>query len=894
MTSVIPEQELPSPTPFLNSVCPGFSFLDHNVVYSIKDKVFPNGENQYLWLLSSSTSTNVAKLSPTYLNIARPPLSPTESSTYVSLPYHVTNLFKQVVNMKDKQLEGNMHIGANVNPLSQDPFKMVDLTPGCLSNILEINVNDEGMSFSPEHNLNGKESKNPFNKLTNNFNKLMKFTTIDHAPSTSYPSLAATNDFFKLMNYNSETYFQELKSTTTSKLLISSHVNILNVVAMDNSSNYKNSRDIVSKIPNIPYKDDLQVLEKGSAPESTASAAASIATNSNSIKEYKRTIEEPLLRVVFREGSIITSLKTFISKAGDSVVILGFGSGEIIIINLTHLTYQTFDNLDVEEANHGKVSVTAIDIIDYPEFDFLVFAGFSNGEVVILNAFGDDKSPKKTVSDGKKNEKYVKKIVDKDSIATYFKKFNLSHLEESTCPDPAYPDYLVGHFKISHKPITAITSTLPYNDDDSALNPTLIAIACDDGFVRFLDLAFTYNLERVEDLEQNKAHVFTDIISNYFNDGIRDVQFSPDFKFFCVVGKGDLIEIFKMTYFNVNGLIHKNSSGYGKQSHTSISAALSLNTVPSQGKRSRSGTLNSLTSTTQPTTMNSLFLSTNAPTSFPDFQRPPVERHNLIYSPILKDIKIVGRFKGHTNTVKGIRFIPDSLASESGVYGLMSYGYDAKILLWEFDYKATSKFKKQTHSALDEKLRQKTDDKKDKSKKKKSAGSRPPQILSQSARKSGKSLHARTRSVTKEELPILSISSPTFNALSTSLNSMANGGGASLNRILSNVSNEEISGEYHDDIVTNLYHSIYDLRFKRHYKALAKGTKKVVSNEKYGTIFHPIANDKEVPSFEIPLLSMDLSSLIHDGKVDGFHLDSENFWCFGKNGDIFRYFIESI
>lgn len=94
-------------------------------------------------------------------------------------------------------------------------------------------------------------------------------------------------------------------------------------------------------------------------------------------------------------------------------------------------------------------------------------------------------------------------------------------------------------------------------------------------------------------------------------------------------------------------------------------------------------------------------------------------------------------------------------------------------------------------------------------------------------------------------------------------------------------------------VIVALYKSLYDLRLKRHYTRLVlQESNNYKAKKRYSTIIHPIISDKLVPSIEVPLLVIDLSHWIKDGRLDGFYLDKLNFWCFGKNGDIFRYQIK--
>ncbi|KAK6460230.1 hypothetical protein DFJ63DRAFT_323768 [Scheffersomyces coipomensis] len=902
MTSTfIPTDQLPLINPFLITICPGISpQLESNTHFSLKDEHFNNGELSINWPLNASNTT--ARLEDTYLNIARPPVSinSNESTTYVSLPYHITNLFKKVVKSKDKQMEGNIHIGANVNPLSHDPFKIINLNPGCLTNILDLNLlNSDSMklSYSNNNNSNSNQdltSKNPFNKLATNFNRLLKITSSGNSTNNSNNIIDPYNEFQSLLNvienqksstnttnggnnnnshlihnileYNPQNYLGELKSQTTSKLLISTNVNVLNVIAIDTNANYKFTKSITTHKPIIPFPEEQQQQQQQQSPSSNGNS------NSNKPTEFVKVVEESLLRIQFRPNSIITSLKSVISKSREPLIVLGFDTGEIIILNLIQLNYQIFDDLGYNtqkgssdsssihsRASNGvgngnlnystsfnNVAVTTIELIHHHNFEMLILAGYANGEVLIIDPFApkqtaENKDKKSstasTYSDNSTNAlKYNKRIVGKDSFITYFKKFDLSPFTKNKSlvnaqEDHYTPNYLIGHFKLSLKPITSITSTLLYStyvaSDEFTHKfdnqPMIIAIGGDDGIIRFIDLIFTYNRNygiSNPDVKTNSS-ILTDLLSNYFNDGITDVEFSPDFRFICVVGKGDLIEIFKMSYYNVNGLLSKNSSNnYNTASTDNIGGGGSINITA--GRRSRSGTVNSVGSNNPQSgpSGSQLFLSpiSTAPSNSYDATRndhngtPRLSNYQAkeLYPPLIKEVKIVGRFKGHTNTIRSIKFleVEDDELERSGsnnvTYKLVSCGFDGKVIIWEFDYKALPKVKKLATPAPAKKEQ-------DKDHKKKSA----------------------------DQL----------------------------------------------EIVTSLYKSLFDLRLKRHYRQyLKKGVPL-----KFNAVIPPIVNDKLVPSIRVPLLSLDLSSFIHDGKIDGFYLDSYNFWIFGKSGDIFKY-----
>lgn len=921
--------QLPSANGFLNSVCPGTTHLDQNIHYSLDEdleKLPQHGLIELDWPLvgKHSTATSKAVLYPSYLHISRPPLNSVpgsnESTTYVSMPYHITNFFDKIVKTKEvnKSKDGGMQIGANVNPLVHDPFKLIHLNPGCLTRIIDLdNMKKIGVNG---HNF---ASKNPFNKLTSNFNKLLKITNsntnANNHNSNTHSLLTFLSDnklnsnghiIERVIDYDNETYLSELDSPTTSKLLISSHVNVLNIIGIDNESNYKCTHEILADKPSIPLNEE-QIQEN---------------------TQFPRIIESPLLRIQFRQNLIITSLVAFTSLAQHPIVVLGLGSGEIVMINLTLLTYQVFDDLGANTGisdsasvhsngnsnNLAHTPVTSLDIISHNLYEFLIVAGYSNGEIAIIDPYTKS-------NDDKSKSRYVKRVVGKDDYVTYFKKFDLSPFTTVHEQLDEYPSYLVGHMKVSHKAITSITSTLPYNTNShtSQSNPMILAIASDDGLVRFIDLVSTYEMNYGDTNNPLNNAIISDMISNYFHNQITDIEFSPDFKFFCVVGKADLIEIFKMTYYNINGFLSK----YSNNHHTN-------NTNPTgimnggAGKRSRSGTINSANSGSGANIpINNHFLSPTSTvpsnnvehTRFDDSLHTNLSNVNInmgqTYPIIVKDIKVVSRFKSHTNTVHKIKFIQgeenkdnkEFNSSNNPVYKLISCGYDGQVIIWEFDYKALPKVKKHHHSLSKNKVRHTMQ------------ASPPPfqlqfkskpvipnhnpsnmssnRISASMTMKTNQNYHARNSSLTQPDdsmSPSLSMASFQF---TNTLNNPGSGTMTNMASVLDGGNNSrEMSLESLKEniqVIVALYKSLYDLRLKRHYtKLLLRDSNNLKEKMKYSTIIHPILSDKLVPSIEVPLLVLDLSHWIKDGKLDGFYLSTSNFWCFGKNGDIFRYRIK--
>lgn len=822
---------------YLNSVCPGITSLEDNVHYQLPENKLDKREID--WPFSGPTEHKKAVLEGTYLNIARPPLNgaSNESTTYVSLPLHINEQFRKIVEKQGKLMEGSMHIGANLNPLLQDRFNYVHLNPGCLSAVIDID------NMQRSRLLEDHSQRRPIERLTENFGKLLKipiFTSgsneSDDLKSLLNPDLKNTHPLIeKVLHYDAETFQSDLRSPNTLKLLISAHINVLNVFILNSRSRY------CSLAP--PHSPQL---------------------NGES-----DNIEVPLLRLKFNSSSLITCIKTFVIGSYIPMLLIGFESSEILMLNLSLLEYQVFDNLSINKDYQaistdfspmfGRFPVTSLDVIRNPKFEFLVLAGFANGEVVILNPASR--------SSGSRQKKYVKTVVDKDEYVTFFKKFDLSPFAtDDDNKENDYPPYLVGHFKVSHKPITSICSTLPYDNSTSfnSLNPLVIAIGSDDGFVKLIDLIYS----RESTLSLSKS-IVTDIISNYFNDGITDVKFSPDFKFLAVAGKGDIIEVFKMMYYNVNGLLNKNFHG-ARHSSTNLTTA---------NRRSRSGTVNS---TSSQNNFNFGLLSPHSvtPSHSIDLQTDGSSNKEA-YLSIIKDIRIVARFKGHSNTVHRIEFVNDLFSSELQssndlVYKIVSCGFDGKIIFWDFDYKALPKVKQYAIS---------------KSKKTSSQNNKRTSLAGNSNRKSLNQLskpvlHNRSRSMNIDDAQGFSLSPSPFNNLTPTINAGSMNMNTVLNSVSStistskNVTETKERDEEQKEIIASLYSSLHELRLKKCYNNCPK---------RLPAIIHPIVNDSFVPSVEIPNLSLDFSLWIKNSKVDSFYLDQNTFMCFAKSGDIFKY-----
>lgn len=830
-------EQLPPASFFLDTVCPGVDFLDDNIHFSLRDVLSEknlatvSGLN---WPLTGSTTATAAvkaHLDLEYLNVARPPFQHDvhkniESTTYVSLPFHISSILAEVVSDKGQhKQDGAMHVGANVNPLMHDPFRLVLLNPGCISSMLVLD--------NLSRNSSAENPRNTFNKMTTSINRFLRggnTTEVQHFASLldaiepihiSLPqgdtSPKKARVFAKILDFDAKSYFARLRSPATAKLLVSVNINVVNVMAINENFEYGGTSETTSTAAFCPLTDP----------------AASEPALTTTCEPYKKFIEVPLLRLQLHPCLMATSLLTL--TAPEPTVVLGLNTGDIVVINLGSMTYRVFESAENSGTDGNNVGVSSLCAISHPSYELLLVAGYANGEVVILDPFGE---PAKTP--------YNKSVVGKDNFVTFFKKFDLSPLHKREPRPQETPGFLVGHFKLSHKAITSIASTLPCNHDYRQHNPMIIAVASDDGLVRFLDLINTHGKNYGDPLNFYNALIVSDIVLNYFQDGVRHIEFSPDFRFFCMGGKGDLIEVFKMAYYNVNGLLLKNKG------------------------RSRSGTVNSASSGN----FHGSYLSASNSLDIPR------DEHDH-YPPMIKDITIVSRLKGHTNTVEKVSFVRNDELSKGGMeedgnraYKLISCGSDGKVILWDFDSKALPRIKK-SHIVTSKRKRHLVVHAEPVSTRKGVPTIMP--VASTSLSPMGLSpKHTRPRSWMHQEETALTSS---FSNLG--INTLLSPSPQALTHL--------DNAEEQQKIVFLLYRSLYDVRLKKHY---SKITQSKECKKKYTSIIHGIVNDKELPSILIPLLNIDMSCLAKDGKIQGFHVNPFNFWVFGRNGDIFKYNLE--
>lgn len=829
MTLIRPPSELPPALLFLDTVCPGVPVLADNTHFDLKDAVpdvVLRSLDNVTWPLAvlEGAVGPRASIDSTYLNVGRPAFEHNvhkncESTTYVSLPYHITSLFAEVVKVSGLQKQdGSLHVGAHVNPLMHDPFRLVHLNPGCMSSMISL-----GTLRSLHH-----PDRNPFNKMTTSINRLLRMGGIADSQDSSQCHFVPLADkapllklkkeeVFSVLELDQNSYFSRLKAKHVARLLVSVNVNVVNVFELDEHHNFAGTATVNSTTPIFPQL----------VPESENNETESL------VPAYKKVVEKPLLRLQFLLGLVATSMYTL---SPEPMAIFGLNNGSLVMLNLSNLTYRVFDDLGHD---HAKLSyldaVTSLTVIHHPQHEMLIVAGYANGEVYIIDP-----------SAAPPPQPYKKTVVGEDRFSTYFKKFDLSSFGRKETGG----SYIVGHFKLSHKPITAISSTIPYNPTcHFPQNPLILALASEDGLVRFIDLIATYG-ENFGDLNQfYNQLIITDIISSYFQDGVRSIEFSPDLRFFCLSGKGDMIEIYKMSYYNVNGLLSRNN-----------------NPQPRTG-RSRSGTVNSNNLTGLQPLLSFLSPTSITPSTSLDLPREEHSNgHHTHHPPIIKDITIVSRLKGHTNTVDRVSFVKKETGL--GSYNLISCGSDGKVIIWEFDSKALPRVNK-SHII--------------KSSHKQSVGTESqqfalPQPINGRAKPGllGKGAHQRTRSLNQlDENPL----SASFSALG--INTLLSPSPQPLHT-LGNYDEEQMK------IVFSFYRSLYEVRLRKYYpKQQAKDIR-----HRYATIIHGVVNDKELPSIQVPLLTLDFSMLVKDGKIYGFHCTDTDFWVFGRNGDIFRYRIK--
>lgn len=904
------DSELPHLAPFLNAICPGQPGLDDNMHFKLGDDFFPDGMIGIHWPITDPSSSICAQLQRSYLNIARPPMSrhSNESTTYVSVPLHVTNAFRVAIERNHKVNEGNYHIGANVNSLAQDPFKEVLSNPGCLTQVLDIGVsNTHSARNSGTSSSHARQASGNWLKMKKPGNRTSEMP----GPSHSVFDLCFDGVIDKILNHSKDSYSTTL--TASSKLLVASHVNVLNILGIKSGSCLSGTVETVVDKPILPFVP---------CPNHDPKAAQDPKLK----REYCKVVETPLLRIQWNKSLVITCTKSILSASMEPYVMLGFDTGMIAILNLKTLMLQLI--FDFDEGRHSPQShskgtpfpqvthsliplfVSSIETIEHPDYNFLVVAGFSNGEVAIIDPSPESQpSHHHHLSDilhtslflahsTREPSPYVKSVVAVDASATYYKKFDLTqwahkdgrNLQRLNSQDSAYPPHLVGHFKVSHKPITSIASTAsrsnaeqPHNGHrhhTHSLRPCMVAIGSGDGLVRLIDLNQTLNgnygvspLESKSEGHLSGRSIVSDTIPNYFNDNVTSLCFSRDHRFLCVAGSGDMIEVYRITYSNIDHILHRAPR------------------VP-VGKRSQSGTINSFVSEPQtarsrpPSDHLSLQLDSGAYSRLSNY----AQQIKGSLPPFVKDIKIATRLKGHLNVVSSVLFV-DSVDTESNsslIYNLISCGQDGKILVWEFDYKVLPRLKPYT---LNSRSRGGDDGLLSLVKTVSLDASRRTRPLFSSLNATRMSAsHSRSRSMASmDHSP-----SPVFPS-GFGVPSSGNGAVTNILEILQTRPTNDSLGsqsveateDFKIEFLDSLYKDSFNLRLKRHHKTSASLQKALASN--IYTIFHPVVDDKLVPSILIPILEISLVKFVGSNPVTGVYTDSEKLWCFSKSGDIFTF-----
>lgn len=547
----------------------------------------------------------------------------------------------------------------------------------------------------------------------------------------------------------------ELLGTLAPKVLVLVNTNIFNIINLNAAEEYAGTREIVTTRPLFPFQ------------------AANV--------DYRKIIEHSYARVVFTHTA--TAM-----WAENLTVIIGFVTGDILILDLQTLTFNMLPHVGNALALLADPAlVTALQVFYHPQLaQPFIIAGYANGEVAIFDPSAPD-------------VEYTRDIVGTDPYITYFRKFDLSSWAHKL------KLVVVGHLKLSYHHITLIATTMTTpsgtTTTQSGISPLLIAIGGTDGVIHIIDLMFTLNME-YGGHSPVLSPVVTDVVTNYFNDHVSQVKFTPDNKFLVVAGLLDLVEVFKMTYYNVDSLLNQRQR-------------------PAKGGRSRSNT--------------ALLVQTTG-LVHPDTPR---------YPPTIKSIDAVARFKGHTNIVHRVDIIP-GLAPNC--YKIVLAGWDGKLMVWEFDYKALPKLKRKVTSE--------------------------PRARRMLRHRSGHlplPLHLRTRSEDGGTSPVYPLNNV------TNVNNMA----LMLHPL--GAESQVLLVEAPPEVVLLVYKLLFELRHKRHYKLAVK---------KHRVIVHSVADCKLVPMLEVALVDLDLSRLVPDGKIDNFEVTPYSIWCFTMGGDIYRYRIE--
>ncbi|GMM31261.1 hypothetical protein DAMA08_040060 [Martiniozyma asiatica (nom. inval.)] len=372
---VDPKIKQPTYVSFINNNILPLASTDPNLIYN------PHSSLDFS-LLDIPYKADVA------MRIGRTPLSPKDPSTYCSIsPYTEYNIRKHYssiggngsTNLLDKppqpiptiqigvQDEGKVEtlpFGCMVNPLAADNFKQVQLTPGCLFDMIDFEMLAAVQGVT-KHTNSGIGSI-IFGKKSTLQNSVTDFDNIKQPKNNLLRNTSSFVDKYATCeNYNK-------KINNSSNFMFAAHGRMLNFIALsDNPANID--------------------------------------------------VDPPILKVTLA-SSVITCISTFsyITSSGERNidVVIGMANGDILWINPIKMRYTRWNK-------GGRLINFSVMSICWSNTGHFIVAGFSNGEFIILGRdFEDPDTYKKRCI---KKSQFMKTYSSFISNSSIYKNLQFAH-----------------------------------------------------------------------------------------------------------------------------------------------------------------------------------------------------------------------------------------------------------------------------------------------------------------------------------------------------------------------------------------------------------------------------------------------------------------------------------
>lgn len=242
----------------------------------------------------------------------------------------------------------------------------------------------------------------------------------------------------------------------------------------------------------------------------------------------KIDVDPPAVKIYIKQ-SCMTCMDTFpyIKDNGEKNldVLIGFVSGDILWVNPIKQKYCRWNK-------NGRLKSSPVTSLEWSKCGSFAIAGFADGDVMIFD---------RNLEDEEKYGTITKNPVFKDRYMRAYRMLSPQDEDDSLKDDELSKTKKhnpIAHYKLSKKAIVDMTTHPEYHN--------IVAMACDDGFVRIFDLL----KERLTDLQES-----------YFS-GFLSVSFTGDGKYLLAGGEDDLASIYE---FQGSSVLSTSKTGLIKQ-----------------------------------------------------------------------------------------------------------------------------------------------------------------------------------------------------------------------------------------------------------------------------------------------------------------------------------------